>query len=352
MNEQDQKINKITDSLNREKLESLPVAMDRRGLQYSSYDQLMEASKTMATAKSIPPHLRGSPGDCLMIREMAMEHGLSPYGLAIHSYLINGILSHDAQAVNAMILKSAPTIERPRYTFEGEGDELRCSVVATFIGEATPCEYRSPPIGQISPKNSPLWKTDPEQQLCYFSIRRWARRYCPDIILGINSKDELEDNPHIGADRAKDVSPKLIERLPGRMEGAGFSDQDIDEVAGGEAASRKRRKPAAARKAASGDSPPGGTLTRVEAENPPTVHASPGKPIISENVGELFGEELPTYEIYRANLVKWLDSLPPATSATDIIQWYDSERPLRRGLTAEQTKKLDELVARKFEQRP
>lgn len=342
------KLSRITDSLDRDKLDSLPVVQDRGGLQFINYDQLLEAAKTMATAKSIPAHLRGSPGDCLMIREMAIEHGLSPYGLAIHSYLVNGILAHDAQAVNAMILKRAPTVERPRYTFEGEGDDLRCIVTATFRGEATPCQYISPPIGKITPKNSPLWKTDVEQQLCYFSIRRWARRFCPDIILGINSKDELEDS-HIGADRAKDVSPKLIDRLPGRMEGAGFSDaaEEIVRQERKPPVRHQRRVQAKSQAEAQagptvGDSPGPGTETLAGRETPMGDVPSPGDaPPETANP-----ETLPSFGVYRAALIAWMAT---ATEGSGIIERYQAEEPLRGGFTPAERRQLEGLVSRRLE---
>jgi hypothetical protein len=91
-------------------------------------------------------------------------------------------------------------------------------VTGTFKGEATSCEYTTPQLKDITPKNSPLWQSDPDQQMAYFGVRRWGRRYCPDILLGVFARDEIEDNPFIGADNAKVVSPNLMERLPGKSE--------------------------------------------------------------------------------------------------------------------------------------
>lgn len=64
----------------------------------------------------------------------------------------------------------------------------------------------SPPLGQITVKNSPLWKTDPDQQLAYYTGRSWARRYAPEMLLGIYDVDELE-GVAIGPTRARDVTP-------------------------------------------------------------------------------------------------------------------------------------------------
>ncbi len=220
MNDETLRVSKLTDSIDLEVMDHLAVG--NGGTQADVYRQTMELAKTMSIAKySIPVFLRGNLGDCLTIRELAMETGFGASRIARHTSVIKDVLSFDGQLVHAIILRMAPLQGRPRFSFEGEGDEKVCVVTGTFKGEVEPCVYRSPPLGKITPKNSPLWATDPEQQFCYFSIRRWARRYCPDVLLGIYSKDDIEDS-HIGAENAKDVSPNLIDRLPGRIEGDGF----------------------------------------------------------------------------------------------------------------------------------
>lgn len=55
----------------------------------------------------------------------------------------------------------------------------------------------------VTTRNSPLWKTAPKQQLAYLAVKYWARLYCPDVILGVYSPDEFEQQ-----ERAeRDVTP-------------------------------------------------------------------------------------------------------------------------------------------------
>lgn len=42
-------------------------------------------------------------------------------------------------------------------------------------------------------RNSTLWADDPRQQLAYLAVKRWARLFCPDVILGVYTPDELDD---------------------------------------------------------------------------------------------------------------------------------------------------------------
>jgi hypothetical protein len=66
-------------------------------------------------------------------------------------------------------------------------------------------EYTTPAIGSITTKNSPLWKSDPQQQLGYFAARSWARRHTPEVILGVYDREEAEQFQ--GPDNARDITP-------------------------------------------------------------------------------------------------------------------------------------------------
>ena len=68
--------------------------------------------------------------------------------------------------------------------------------------------------GDVTTKNSPLWKVNPKQQLGYLQVKNWARLYCPGAILGVYSVDELETvapppaNKHMGpADVVQPAAP-------------------------------------------------------------------------------------------------------------------------------------------------
>ena len=90
--------------------------------------------------------------------------------------------------------------------------------------------YRTPKFREIKVKNSPLWTQAADQQLWYYGTRSWARRFVPDVLLGIYSRDELEDEgDHTGPDKAKDVTPKpaLAERLKGNK-GRGFDAKHVE----------------------------------------------------------------------------------------------------------------------------
>ncbi|MEM1040832.1 MAG: recombinase RecT [Pseudomonadota bacterium] len=161
---------------------------------------------------AIPGHLRGQAGACMAITIQAMEWEMSPFAVASKSYVVNDKIAYEAQLIAAVVNTRSGIKGRLRYRYEGEGDDLVCFCEGDIDGETLP--YESPPKGTIHPQNSPLWKTDPRQQLGYYSARAWARRHTPEVLLGVYDREEAQ-NFH-GPDQAKDVTPekpKLNDRV-------------------------------------------------------------------------------------------------------------------------------------------
>ena len=161
---------------------------------FNSMNQIMEFAKVMAVAGiAIPKHLRESPGACMAVAIQASEWQMTPFAVANKSYVVNDRIAYEAQLVNAVILRRAPIVGRMKITYSGQNGTRRCKVVAR-LNDGDEVEYESPEFDKITPKNSPLWKADPDQQLFYYSSRAMCRRHFPDVLLGIYTVDELEDS--------------------------------------------------------------------------------------------------------------------------------------------------------------
>ena len=187
-----------------ERASSLSVIFDKDSMQAA-----MNIAELMATSKvTVPKHLQGQAGDCMAIVMQAMNWGMNPFTVAQKTHLVNGALGYEAQLVNAVIQSQGFIVGRPTYEYNGSGNSLECRVGAVIKGETeiTYGEWLS--IKEVTVKNSPLWKTNPKQQMGYLQIKNWARAYCPGAILGVYTRDELEATP------ARDVTPRDITPQP------------------------------------------------------------------------------------------------------------------------------------------
>lgn len=228
--EQDAPVKRDADAIVAARKE-ITISSSTGAVTLDNLDKAIMFGQNMARGEtSVPKHLRGSPGACLAIIDYSLNWGFSAYAVANQSYVVGDRLAFMGQLIHAVVKKRVPL----RYPFLGleseyigEGDERKCVVFAEVWIDAEHTATRvlkleSPIIRKIDPKNSPLWKTDPDQQLFYRTSARWQRRYFPEVLLGIYGKEELEDaTPEELAELAKDVSPSktlvttLLERLQG-----------------------------------------------------------------------------------------------------------------------------------------
>lgn len=158
-----------------------------------TFGQVIEFSQMMCKGGlAIPKHLRDNPGTCLRVIQQSLAWEMDPWAVASKTYNVNDQIAYEAQLISAVIKKWAPIKERViPYKFEGAGGELTCSITVHHAETGEEIHYKSPRKADIKPQNSPLWATDPQQQLGYYSIRALARRHFPEILLGVYDREEV-----------------------------------------------------------------------------------------------------------------------------------------------------------------
>ena len=202
----------------------------------ASMESMFRMAEIMAGGRStIPEHLRGNKGDCMAVVMQAVQWKMNPFAVAQKTHVVNGTLGYEAQLVNAVIQSSGVTSDRFSYEWYGAWDKiigktkvmqaaahgkygdkdykkayeyripdysmkdeegLGIRVSATIKGESEP-RVLDLLLVQASVRNSPLWATDPKQQLAYLAVKRWTRLYAPDVILGVYTPDEFEQSAQV-----------------------------------------------------------------------------------------------------------------------------------------------------------
>lgn len=171
------------------------VQATTRGITAGNLAQAVDFGRTMATSKSVlPPHLRGSHGDCTGIISTALVWGMDPYMLGRMTYFVNGQMQFYAALVHARLRMAKVLRHSLDVQFEGEGDDRVC--IVTGYLETDPEDmalvYRSPPK-RVCRSRSTLWDTDPDSQLTYMSQKRWVNLKCPEVMLGLFPEHEEEE---------------------------------------------------------------------------------------------------------------------------------------------------------------
>ncbi len=336
-----QQLTRVDAPLERKRVGDMVV--DRwAGLTFAEYRECVEFAKVMAQAKhSVPAYLKGNPGDCLAIVTQSLRWRLEPYWVSQHSYIAKAesLIAYDAAVHAAILLSSGLLKERPRYSYSGEGEERVCTVTATFKGEATAVEYTTPPIRVCRPpknqdgvvKGSPLWTKDADQQLGYYAVRNFGRRHAPELLGGVYDREEFSETTQ---DETNVIppSPNLMQRLPGKMEGAGFQTDVVDAGLAKEAeqaqeakATKKTRKAAEKPQDAAEETPQAQPI-------PEPKQAAPEPPKPPE-----------TADQYMAYAARWIEKV---NNPDDLEARWDGEKEMRADLKVQLSvrKRLEGMV--------
>ena len=251
---------------------NMPVVTDRQSSQTTalvlngeSLAQMMKLAEIMATGRAtLPRHFNGNPADCLAVVMQSMQWQMNPFAVAQKTHVVSGTLGYEAQLVNAVITACAPTKDRLNYEWFGDWEKilgkfveresktkkddhghpikyrapawdikdengLGVKVWATFKGEGAPRELTLL-MTQARTRNSTLWADDPRQQLAYLATKRWARLYCPDVIMGVYSPDELEEiEPRDVTSTSSVVSREPLKAATAPAEKAVYPQEKFDE---------------------------------------------------------------------------------------------------------------------------
>jgi hypothetical protein len=176
------------------------------------FEHMHRIATAMAGASLIPDHLMMKDkqllskeqivGNCFLVVNQAVRWQMDPFSVAPETYAVGGKLAFQGKLVAAVINARAGLRERLRYTFEGAGDNRKVTVHGTFRDEV---EERTVDLTVKEAKTTnQMWTKDPDQKLIYSASVKWARRHCPEIILGVLTEDDLE---RMASERMVDVTP-------------------------------------------------------------------------------------------------------------------------------------------------
>lgn len=227
------------------------------------FNRLRTLSEVMANSGNfVPEHYRGKPDACMAVVMQAARWGMDPFAVAQKTFIVgnSGVLGYEAQLVNAVINTMAPTKDRIHFEWFGEWENIVGRFVektssqnkkyiapgwnlkdeagvgvrawATLKGESEPRELVLM-LSQAQVRNSTLWATDPRQQLAYLAVKRWARLYCPDVILGVYTADEIDEREEkiINPGQTEKITLNEITSTVGAVASAQESASNIDAVA-------------------------------------------------------------------------------------------------------------------------
>ena len=167
--------------------------------QIMSLDSLMSYADMLSKSTIVPVSYQNRPENCLVALDMASRMGLSPMVVMQNLYVIQGKPSFSGQAIASMI-RANPQFTNIELNFVGtEGTDswgayISAQKVSTgkIIKGATVTVAIAKKEGWYQ-KSGSKWQTMPEIMLSYRAYAWFGRVYCPELLMGLQSTEEVYD---------------------------------------------------------------------------------------------------------------------------------------------------------------
>lgn len=207
-----------------QKIEPVDLAIRDDG-EYSAYldknkfDHIWRVGVLFSKSDLVPVQYKGKPENCVLAFNMATRLHIDPIMLMQKTYIVHGRPGMEGQLVIALVNARGPFKGPIQWKFEGEGRDRSCTAYAVHRDTGQTCSatvtWKMVELEGWSKKEGSKWLTMPDQMFRYRSATFLARLYCPEVILGFQTIDEIEDTEGRQFDQksSQPVVSSLEERL-------------------------------------------------------------------------------------------------------------------------------------------
>ncbi len=161
------------------------------------FNQAQRVAKLFSESKLVPDHFRGSAASVFVALHMAMRMNLDPMMVMQKTYIIAGKPGMEAQLMIALVNARGPFTGPIQWEFAGEGESRQCTAYATHKITGERCEFpltwKMVKAEGWAGKSGSKWITIPDLMFRYRSATYLARLYCPEVLMGLSTVDELKD---------------------------------------------------------------------------------------------------------------------------------------------------------------
>lgn len=180
----------------------------------AQFNQLARAAKMLSETNIIPQNYQGKPQDCFVAIEMATRMNISPLVVMQNMYVVKGKPSWAGQACT-MLINSCGKFKDVKHIYTGKKgtDERGCYVSAVRISDGVELNGVEVTINMAKAEgwtSNPKWRNMPELMLAYRASAFFARVYCPEALMGVQTYEEVIDtDPTQEKNKAIDLTEQL-----------------------------------------------------------------------------------------------------------------------------------------------
>ena len=180
--------------------ENLPmVRSDSLYFNVEMFSHVQRVATMFASSTMVPDHFQKNIPNCVIALNLADRMVIDPFMLMQNMYIVHG--NPGIEAKLAIALTNGCGRFDPlqfKHINKGEGDKWGCIAYAKDLKSGKVLESVTVDIEMAKgegwyQKSGSKWKTMPELMLEYRSAMFFARVYCPEVLLGLKSREEIYD---------------------------------------------------------------------------------------------------------------------------------------------------------------
>ena len=180
-----------------------------------AFNQALRAAQMLSQSSLVPQNYQGKPQDCFIAVEMAARMNTSPIFIMQNLYVVKGKPSWAGQACMAMI-NACGKFRDVKHVYTGQKgtDSRGCYVTATRVSDGETVNGTEVTMALVKAEgwiSNTKWRNMPEQMLGYRAASFFARMYCPEALMGLQTYEEVQDSEPRTQPTASDLTAALKE---------------------------------------------------------------------------------------------------------------------------------------------
>lgn len=200
-----------------------------------NFTQAQRMIKPLMESTMVPDAYRGSGPNCMVAMEMAHRIGKSVLEVMQNMQIVKGSAGWKSEYTIMCINRSGLFKEPLEFVFSE--DRTSCYATATRLNgkelRGTTVSLEMAKAEGWLDKNGSKWKTMLEQMLMYRAATFFCRVFCPEVLAGIQTADEIVDIGHVEVIKSSSIE-KFNDQINPENDIAEISDFEEIEVEGAE----------------------------------------------------------------------------------------------------------------------
>lgn len=164
-----------------------------------AFELIQRVSKAFAQSDLVPNQYQGNLANCMIAMDMSQRIGANPLMVMQNLYIVHGTPGWSSKFLIATI-NACGRYSSLRYEWKGEPGQkdygCRAWAIERETGERLNgiwVTWEMVKAEGWDAKNGSKWKTMPDQMFVYRSAAFWQRAYAPELGMGLQTTEDLED---------------------------------------------------------------------------------------------------------------------------------------------------------------